>query len=214
MINQIKTVAETGSYLKAIGLFLTWIVGVGGAAGTVLSAFLLFFGSQLGFVTKQDLEELTADFHVSIDQITNNIENISRQVELLGVPEDIAAYIDGPVTVDAECKIGEPCLVTALVERHFITTKCKIIGAELHLTDSNTRRHIARPYRDPALTPGIRNVGASPVVVNPAFQIPRSAAPGAATGIIISSYRDCPWQIDGEPPVTDPSPRFSLILVE
>jgi hypothetical protein len=146
-----------------------------------------------------------------VARIESSISIITRQLVVLARPDNIVLYRDVPHALNDQCRPGQPCPVAVYAERDPRAIECEIIPGTTELLIYSGEREYRAPVRPNAQT---TNLAGAPRTVEPVFIMPQSLPLGSARGTIRTTYTDCLWQIEGEPPAVQDSPVFDLEIVE
>jgi hypothetical protein len=179
--------------------------------GFIAMVVFRVYGAQIiaasGLATAADV----ARVEMSIADATVKVAELRRQIVVLSRPDDVVIYLEDPRPVDGFCQVDSLCAIQIYAERDPRAEACQIIqGSTEMIIYSGGREYVAQgSTARPA-----RNLPATPRTFEPSFEIPASIPPGPARARIRTAYTDCPWQINGDPPVTMESPSFALEIVE
>jgi hypothetical protein len=200
-----RTTATLPEMAKWVGALMMLAAAVWTPGVIFLTGAWVIYGKSvvngLGLATQEDI----ARIEFRIEDAASSLQGLTREITILSRPEDVVNYRDLPVPAGGFCQVGKNCVLTVFAQRDPAAAECRVTSAEMVII-SQGREYVALP--DPTRQP--INLGPAPRAVEPTFQLPLTISTGPARAIIRTHYNSCPWQIDGQPPVTQDSPSFPL----
>ena len=196
---------------NVVGYSVTIAAALTAALTFLASVVLQRYGTDIRDALGVPSVEHVASLKADVDAVKADVSELRREVLLARVPQSVAVYNAAATRVQGgRCVPGEECVIVARVRRADGAETCTLKRAEIvavseadgqervmHLTGERRRQNIGLEYR----TLELLTVAPNTVPPGPAY-------------IVVTTFYDCPWQLNGEPPALGVSPPIPLVFTE
>jgi hypothetical protein len=151
---------------------------------------------------------IVSEMQETLTAYGQKIDFLTKEVAIARAPQEIVEY--GPASnFGQSCDPGDSCLLSLEIRRSSDQAlQCKIIpGATKREIISVSGGRIWEPDIESA---NARNIGINFVVIEVNVKMPLGLTDGKYYYRQTTYYTDCPWQVNGNPPVTSSSPLIEF----